>query len=119
MQFLSLGGVDVPGSARRSSVTRQLSRHRGLRHGAAVSSACFGGEFNGDTQRQDNFNYRFAASYITGSHAVKAGLQGLRGTFNTRGNVPTRLGSGLSRSAAALPKQLTQSADPFMAQTAA
>ena len=43
---------------------------------------------NGDPQRQDNFNYRFATSYITGSHAFKVGLQGLRGMYNTRGNVP-------------------------------
>jgi hypothetical protein len=66
---------------------------------------------NGEAQRQDNFNYRFATSYITGTHALKMGFQGLRGTFNTRGNSPSDSVNLVFNGG--VPISLTQFADPF------
>lgn len=90
--FNSLGGVDVPGRIAISD-----SNYPGI---GAYSWGGVGGSVQTDNskseivppgsepQRQDNISYRYALSYITGSHAFKGGVQGIRGTFNTRGNVP-------------------------------
>lgn len=106
VQFFSRGGIDVPGR-----ITISDSNYPGI---GAYQWGGIGGSVqtdNGDPQRQDNLNYRFAASYITGSHAVKVGLQALRGTFNTRGNVPD---PGYTYSFnQGVPVSLTQYAAPF------
>jgi hypothetical protein len=106
VQFLSLGGIDVPGRIRVSDTNYPgIGAYAWGGVGASVQTD------NGEAQRQDNFNYRLSASYITGTHAVRIGFQGLRGTFDTRGHAPAP-GYVLGFTAG-VPTSLTQYADPF------
>ena len=62
-------------------------------------------------QSNNNFGQRFSMSYVTGSHALKVGLQTLQGTYDTNGNA---LPGGVNytfRNGA--PLTLTQFASPF------
>jgi hypothetical protein len=106
VEFLSLGGVDVPGRIRISD-----TNYPGI--GAYAWGGNIGGVAfdNGDPQGRDNTNYRVAASYITGSHALKIGFQGLNGSYNSRGNVPDP-GIDLGFTGG-VPTSLTQHAVPF------
>lgn len=65
--------------------------------------------------RSDNFNQRFAVSYITGSHAIKAGLQTLQGRYDTFG-----MQEGVNQFNyhffAGLPSTVVQFAGPFQSQ---
>jgi carboxypeptidase family protein len=106
VQFLSRGAFDAPGRIRVSDTNYPgIGAYAWGGIGASVQTD------NGDAQRQDNFNYRAAASYITGTHAVRIGFQGLRGTFDTRGHAPAP-GYVLGFTAG-VPTSLTQYADPF------
>jgi hypothetical protein len=68
----------------------------------------------GQKQLQDNFNQRFSTSYITGSHAIKAGVQTLQGRYETYGNT---LPNGLNYIfRAGVPIQLTEYATPFQSK---
>ncbi len=116
VQFTSKGGVDVPG---RLTVTDFNLPGVGFYTWGGVAQQFFPVIFDdGDPQRQDNFNYRVAASYITGSHAFKFGTQGLRGTFNTRGHANNGAGEEIGYSLnlfSGFPIQVVQYASPFMA----
>ena len=116
VQFLSKGGVDVPG---RLTVTDFNLPGVGFYSWGGVAQQFFPVIFDdGDPQRQDNFNWRGSASYITGSHAFKLGAQGLRGTFNTRGHAKGGDGKELGYSLnlfSGFPIQVTQYASPFLA----
>ena len=116
VQFTSKGGVDVPG---RLTVTDFNLPGVGFYTWGGVAQQFFPVIFDdGDKQRQDNFNWRGAASYITGSHAFKFGAQGLRGTFNTRGHANDGTGKEIGYSLnlfSGFPIQVVQYASPFMA----
>jgi hypothetical protein len=117
VQFLSKGGVDVPG---RLTVTDFNLPGVGFYSWGGAAQQFFPVIFDdGDPQRQDNFNWRLATSYITGSHALKVGAQGLRGTFNTRGHARSGeqgpdIGYQLNLFSG-FPIQVVQFASPFMA----
>jgi hypothetical protein len=75
---------------------------------------------NGTPQQNDNLSYRFATSYVTGSHNAKFGVQGLWGMYNTRGNQPlqalTSNGpiAGVSYGfVGGVPNSITEYATPF------
>ncbi|HEV3060528.1 MAG TPA: TonB-dependent receptor [Vicinamibacterales bacterium] len=116
VQFLSKGGVNVPG---RLTVTDFNLPGVGFYSWGGVAQQFFPVIFDdGDPQRQDNLNWRFATSYVTGSHALKIGAQGLRGTFDTRGHARGGDGSELGYSLnffSGFPIQVVQYASPFMA----
>lgn len=106
VQFISKGAPDVPG--RLSIADTNYPGIGAYSWGGLPANVRFD---NGDPQRQNTLSYRFAASYVTGSHAVKVGMQGLRGMFNTRGNVPpSSVTLGFT---AGVPTSLTQWAAPF------
>lgn len=116
VQFTSKGGVDVPG---RLTVTDFNLPGRGFYSWGGVAQQFFPIIFDdGDPQRQDNLNWRFATSYITGSHALKISTQGLRGTFNTRGHAKNGAGEEIGyviNLFSGFPIQVVQFASPFMA----
>ncbi len=118
VQFTSKGGVDVPG---KLTVTDFNLPGRGFYSWGGVAQQFFPIIFDdGDPQRQDNFNWRFATSYITGSHAIKVGTQGLRGTFNTRGHANDGTGKEIGyviNLFSGFPIQVVQFASPFMANS--
>ena len=66
----------------------------------------------GEPQQNDNINYRFASSYITGSHAVKIGLQG-HGACTTRAATCPRSDGYTLPVHGGVPTTLTQFAVPF------
>jgi hypothetical protein len=113
--FNSLGGVDVPGRIAISDTNYPgIGAYAWGGVGGSVQTDNSKSEIvppGSEPQRQDNISYRYAASYITGSHALKIGVQGLRGTFNTRGNVPDP-GYTLGFTGG-VPTTLTQFAAPF------
>jgi hypothetical protein len=82
-----------------------VEQSTGLRYNAAAS-------YN-DPQDSDRFAQRAAVSYVTGSHAFKAGFQleqGIRNTgTNTNGDVTYRFLNGV-------PNQITQLATPYIAK---
>lgn len=105
VQFLGLGGVDVPGRIRIAD-----SNYPGVGNYAWGGIAGSSRSDNGDPQRADNLSYRTAVSYVTGSHALKVGMEGVWGMFNTRGN----LENGYTLNfLAGVPLSVTQFATPF------
>jgi hypothetical protein len=80
----------------------------GYTYGALpYSTTAYGGPDN-----QNNYNQRFTASYITGSHAFKAGLQMLQGHFDSNGlNVPNQVTYTFRNG---VPVSLTEWAGPFV-----
>jgi hypothetical protein len=65
----------------------------------------------GQPQNNNNFNERVSVSYVTGSHAVKVGVQTLQGNYETHGNTkPNGLNYTFSRG---VPISLTEFATPF------
>ena len=110
VQFTSRGSM-VP-EAQRISVLEQIGipggAPAGYRYNALAGSTQ---NDNGVPQVNNNFNERFAANYITGSHAIKAGAQFLQGRYNTRGNTTP---NGLNFTfRAGVPSSVTQFATPF------
>ncbi|MEQ1898420.1 MAG: TonB-dependent receptor [Vicinamibacterales bacterium] len=105
VQFLSVGGADVPGRIRIADTNYP-----------GVGSYAWGGiaggsrSDNGDPQQADNLAYRTAVSYVTGSHALKMGLEGVWGMFNTRGNQPGGINLNFL---AGVPQSVVQFATPF------
>ena len=110
VQFTSRGSL-VP-AAQRISVLEQIGvaggAPAGYRYNALAGAIQ---NDNGVPQTNNNFNERFAANYITGSHALKVGVQFLQGKFNTRGN--TTPGGLTYTFRGGLPVALTQFATPF------
>ena len=102
VSFQSRGGPDIP-DARR--VTDQ-----GLGYSWGFISPAVITDLN-EPQNQANFNYRLSASYITGSHSWRVGVQGLRGRYDTRGNPPP--GGVTYTFTNGTPTSLTQWASPF------
>ena len=113
--FNSLGGVDVPGRIAIADTNYPgVGQYQWGGLGGSVQTDNSKSEVMAPglaPQRQDNISYRYATSYITGSHAMKIGLQGVRGTFDTRGNVPDP-GYTLGFTGG-IPNTLTQWAGPF------
>ncbi len=70
----------------------------------------------GTDDNSNNFNQRVTLSYITGSHAVKAGIQTLQGNYDFYGM--QNAGSPVSYTfRAGVPISVTQFAGPFISQT--
>jgi carboxypeptidase family protein len=106
VQFTSQGGPNVPGQISISD-----SNYPGI---GAYSWGGLSGSVSNDNyepQQNDNLSYRATTSYITGSHAIKLGVQGQWGMYNTRGNVP---GNGTTYGfVGGVPNTVTEWATPF------
>ena len=64
----------------------------------------------------NNYNQRFVASYITGSHALKAGIQTIFGIYDTSG-MPTTVNPFNYQFYGGIPTTIVQFAGPFVSKT--
>ena len=106
VQFKSLGGADVPGRRRITSVN---DPDRGTYIWGGTYNFVFND--NGERQRNDTITYYASTNYITGSLDLEVGVDGQWGMFNQRGNVPA--GGYDYLFIGALPLMITQFAGPF------
>ncbi len=114
-RFLGTGEVVWPGPGVFSIV--DVAGIPGLYPAGFRYGTTGGGLFSlGRNGNNNNFNQKFTVSYITGSHAIKAGLQTLQGNYDFRG-----MDDGVEQVnytlQAGRPVSLTMFAGPFQSKT--
>ncbi len=70
----------------------------------------------GDGDNSNNYNQRFVASYITGSHAMKLGFQNIFGKYDTSGQ-PSSVNQFNYQFYGGVPTTIIQLAGPFQSKT--
>jgi hypothetical protein len=109
-------GTSVYPDATHISIQDVLGVPGGAPAGYRYNALAAGSAFYGKDDDSNNYNQKLTASYITGSHAIKTGLQTLQGHYDFYGmqNSTTFVNYTFR---GGVPISLTEYAGPFISQT--